>query len=53
MIKNEEVFRCLRCRAYVNPNFIFRDNNAICNLCKMINDVPKWFKCVSNINSGY
>ncbi len=36
------IFRCQRCKAYVNPNFNFIDNGqaAICNLCKMTNKVP-------------
>ena len=37
-----QIFRCTRCKAYINPNFIFVDNGhtAICNLCKMNIKVP-------------
>jgi len=36
-------FRCNRCRAYVNPNWIFTQQGsmAVCNICKMSNEVPK------------
>lgn len=38
----EGIFRCTRCRCYVNPfmNFIENGTKAVCNLCQFINDVP-------------
>lgn len=35
-------FRCTRCKAYVNPHFVWADGGrvAICNICKMQNKVP-------------
>lgn len=40
-------FRCNRCRAYVNPNWIFTQNGsiAVCNICRMNNEVPKEYYC--------
>ena len=36
------LFRCTRCKAYVNPHFVWTDGGrlAICNICKMQNKVP-------------
>lgn len=35
-------FRCSRCKAYVNPFFIWVDNGtrAVCNICKFTGEVP-------------
>jgi protein transport protein SEC24 len=42
-----DVIRCSRCRAYINPFAKFVDNgkNYICNLCGYTNEVPRWYMC--------
>lgn len=39
---NSAPFRCSRCKAYVNPFFLWTDNGskAVCNICKFTGEVP-------------
>ena len=42
-----DVIRCSRCRAYINPFAKFIDNgkNFICNFCGCSNELPRWYMC--------
>lgn len=46
----EGPFRCNRCKAYVNPYFIFRDGGQTgeCNLCNFVNQVPVTYQSALN-----
>ena len=43
-------FRCQRCKAYVNPNMVFKDGGmtAECNFCTFVNDVPVNYQSALN-----
>jgi protein transport protein SEC24 len=40
-----EIVRCNRCRAYVNPHvkFINMGKDFVCNFCGFTNEVPRWY----------
>jgi protein transport protein SEC24 len=47
LLTTQELLRCSRCRSYVNPNYTFKANSAVCNLCKMAIELPNWYYSVT------
>ena len=48
--RQDTLFRCKRCKGYVNPNWVWVNNGTavICNLCKLVNKVPDYY--YNNLN---
>ena len=48
--QEEGPFRCMRCKAYVNPYFTWLNEGrkAQCNMCLVENEVPSSYFCQTN-----